>query len=565
MIRWATISLLAGLLAIGVLYDRSSPQVIDQVVPVQEVVLTPTISRPGGLTSVWYCPVGSSSSNGYADHQISITNTGDESAVANLTVITDDGQGITQRQVVQSNSTAVVDVPSLSADDVASALVEVVGGEGLVGHTVMTDQGPATGPCATDASDQWLFAGGATSRDARFYLVLMNPFGEDAVFDAEFRTESRTRRPIALQSDVVKGRSTKVIDITEHVSRADMVSTVVNVTVGRLVVERLQTFDGVLGPKGAALTLGIASPQTDWFFPAGRVIAGSDHRLVVFNPGETGAEVDVSFMFENPDEPTAVGLVPIELTIAPGRFEMIDVGDLAIGLGLDLPLEVGMVVQAADESAVIAERWQLSPEITSDPLGTVPIDEPDSESTLDPETGTEPDATQDPDAVDEPVVEPSNQTGEDGAEPDEVDPDQSDGQEDEEHEDVPEEEIEDPLPEGFSQPSATVGLAISRGVSQLSTEWLVPRTEMLAGNGTAVVVSSLEGASVEVRLMVGGELQPPIRATVPAFGRIVVSMGSSTTSAPMVITATAPVAVEVQLVDPGSQIDVSSAVPVTIR
>ena len=98
MIRWATISLLAGLLAMGVLYDRSSPQAIDQVAPAPVDVVSPVITRPGGLTSVWYCPVGSSSPDGYADHEIAITNTGDDAAIANLTVITDDGPGITHRR-----------------------------------------------------------------------------------------------------------------------------------------------------------------------------------------------------------------------------------------------------------------------------------------------------------------------------------------------------------------------------------------------------------------------------------------------------------------------------------
>ena len=556
MIRWATISLLAGLLAIGVLYDRSSPQVAIETVPLATEIISPMVSRPGQLTSVWYCPVGSSSTNGYAGHEIAITNTGDDRAVANLTVITDNGPSIVLRQEVQPSSTSVVDLPSLGSDAVASALVEIVGGEGLVGHTVQTEFGPATGACATDAADNWLFAAGSTTRDANYYLVLMNPFGEDAVFDAEFRTESRTRRPIALQSDVVKGRSTKVIDITEHVSRAETVSAEINVTVGRLVAERLQTFDGVLGPKGAALSLGVSTPQSDWFFPAGRILEDSGHRLVVYNPGETPAEVDVSFMFDDPEDPVAVGLVPIELTIAAGRFEFIDVQDLAVGLGLELPLDVGMAVNTADESAVVAERWQLNPGPgaaanagpASNALVVNPSEEPDASGELDGAAS----ATEAPD----------NNSFALQQDP-EPDPDDPEGNQ-EEHEDVPLEEVEE-LPEGYVQPSATTGIAISRGVSQLANNWLIPRTELFSNNGTAVVISSIEGASVEVELLVGGELQPPIRATVPAGGRVVIPVGTSTSAAPIVVTATAPVAVEVQLVVRGSQIDTVPGVPVTIR
>ena len=522
MIRWATISLLAGLLAIAVLYDRSSPVGPTVTPETTTEVVSPVIYRPGPLTAVWYCPVGSSDSGGYASHEIAITNTGTESAVANLTVLTQDGPSIALRQEIQPAATSVVDLPSLGSDSVASALVEIVGGEGLVGHTVITSEGPATGPCATEAAEQWFFAGGATTRGSGNYLVLMNPFGEDAVFDAEFRTESRTRRPNDLRSDVVKARSTKVIDVTEHVSRADMVSAQIKVTVGRLVVERLQTFDGELGPKGAALTLGVATPQPDWYFPAGRVLPDGDHQLVIYNPAETAAEVDVSFMFDDPNDPTATGLVPIELSIAPGRFEAIDILDLAIGLNLELPLDVGLAVQAADDALVVAERWQLTPSINGDLLGA---------------GGTNARAAR-------------FQTSE---------------EDQDEHEDVPEDEVEFIIPTGHLQPNATSGVGISRGASQMATEWLIPRTVMLADNGTVIAVSSIEGASVEVRLLVGGELQPPIRATVPAGGRVVIPVGSSTSAAPLIVSGSAPIAVEVQLVEVGVHLDVGAAVPVLAR
>jgi hypothetical protein len=522
MIRWATISLLAGLLVIGVLYDRSSPAGPGTEVQMVAEVSSPVVYRPGPLTAVWYCPVGSADAGGFASHEIAITNTGTEPAIANLTVLTDDGPSIALRQEIQPAATSVVDLPSLGSDSVASALVEIVGGEGLVGHTVVTSEGPATGPCATDAADEWFFAGGATTRGSQNYLVLMNPFGEDAVFDAEFRTETRTRRPNALRSDVVKARSTKVIDVTEHVSRADMVSAEIDVTVGRLVVERLQTFDGELGPKGAALTLGVATPKPDWFFPAGRVVPGADHRLVIYNPGESAAEVDVSFMFDDPSEPTAVGLVPIELSIAAGRFESIDIYELANGLNLELPLDVGLAVQSADDAAVVAERWQLTPSVDTDLVGA---------------GGSNTRAAR------------FRQTEEDQ----------------EEHEDVPEDQVDFVIPTGHLQPNATTGIGLSRGTPEMATEWLVPRTILLADNGTVVAVSSIEGASVEVRLLVGGELQPPIRASVPAGGRVVVPVGSSTSAAPFIVTGSAPIAVEVQLVEPGIHLDVAAAVPVSAR
>lgn len=522
MIRWATVSLLAGLLAIGLLYDRSAPSQIETTVAGQAEVQSPTVQRPGRLTAIWYCPVGSSNAGGFAAHEIAITNTGSETAVANLTVLTAEGPSIELRQEIQPAATSSVDLPSLSSDRVASAVVEIVGGEGLVGHTVRTAHGLASGPCATKSAGEWYFAGGSTTLDAGSFLVLMNPFGEDAVFSVEFQAGDRTRRPTDLKSAVVKGRSARVIDVTEAVAREDMVSIHVDVTSGRLVAERLQTFDGQLGPKGAALTLGVASPQPEWFFPAGRILDGSDHLLVVYNPNEVDADVDVSFMFDQPDDPIAIGLVPIELRVPPKRFEVIDIQGLASSLGLELPLDVGLVLSAADGAGIVAERWQMSPEIDQALIGA---------------GGTAAGVTR---------------------------PRQSTEAEQDEHEDVPADELEG-LESGYLQPDATRGLAISRGTSMLATDWLIPRTVLLSDDGTVLAISSLEGATVEVRLLVGGKIQPPIRATVPPGGRVLVPVGSSTSAAPIMISASAPVAVEVQLVDVDDRLEVVGAVPVVAR
>jgi hypothetical protein len=63
----------------------------------------------------------------------------------------------------------------------------------------------------------------------------------------------------------------------------------VEARVGRLVVDRIQTFDGSLGPRGMDVTLGVPAPQRVWVFPDGVVTDGVTEVFSVFNPGDEPA------------------------------------------------------------------------------------------------------------------------------------------------------------------------------------------------------------------------------------------------------------------------------------
>ena len=229
-LRWAVAFVLVGLLAAGVLYDQLVPaSPVDTTVEADQLVVSPSMVDPPRLDVAWYCPVGSSSVGGYADHVVNIANLDDESAVANLTVITDEGAGPRRRIELAPLSTQRIALSEIQSSAVAGAVVEIIGGRGAVGHTDTTENGVAEGPCATQASNSWYFAAGRTKADATEYLVLMNPFPETARFDVEFQGLGRTRQPGELQGAFVEARSIRVIEVnpvaTDESSRAATVTT----------------------------------------------------------------------------------------------------------------------------------------------------------------------------------------------------------------------------------------------------------------------------------------------------------------------------------------------------
>lgn len=509
MIRWTTALIVVGMLLGAVLFDRidrdpNVDQAIDDIVRP-----TPAMAADPPLGSSWFCAVGSAGVGSYADGEVIVTNIGDEDAVANLDIRTSEGPGLGQRLEIPARSSEVIPLANLGTFEAAGVAVEFIGGEGVVSHRLTTDFGATEGPCSSEASSTWMFAGGSTTRDTRQYVALLNPFANDVVFTATFQTPTRSRQPSELEARTVPAQSVLVIEVGEFVAREPVVATTIEtVAGGQLVVERLIVVDGALGPIGAALESGVAGPALSWTMPAGRVHDGGSQSLTVFNPTDEVAEVDIRLDPIDPNDRALYGLVPIELTVQPGRLATIDLRSEADQLALPLPYDLGLTVTSANGVPIVAHRWQAQPGI-------------------------------DPDAVGANVNEKRRQ--DDGEVPD------------------------DELPPGlagptYQQPTARQGVASSHGSPFASTRWIAASSSLLSDNGTAVVVFGDAGALVEVRVLIGGSLGSPVRASVDASGRAVIPIGPIAFQAAVVVTADQPIVAEIQLVSPDI-FDVVAMVP----
>jgi hypothetical protein len=581
--RWPVIGLVLALLVGGVAYDR-----IEQVEPAVppppfEAAVNPIMLDPARLSSVWYCPVGSAD-GGYAEHTVEVVNVSDEPAVATISVLTEAGPGPSIRLDVGPGTRRALPLAEIDQAAAAGAVVEVVGGEGVVDHVVETPHGQARGACATGAADEWHFAGGATTRDATFMLALLNPFPEDAVFDLRFVTTGRARTPSAYQGAIVPARSVRVIEVhaPEVVAREAAVATTITLRRGRVVAERLQTFDGALGPVGAALQLGAPGPALETWFPAGRVHEGGDQRLVVYNPSGAVAELDVSLLPFDPQVSAAFGLVPLEVSVAPGRFEVLDLAETVAQIGLPTPFEVGIHVVSVNGTPVVAERWTLTPPIDTEAIGAGGTELSDADREGEEPPGEEAPAEEAPAADDGagaeqeaaagvlPVILSARAQAEEA--PVTEEPVTEEPGEEAPAEEAPAEEVPEPLFEEVDElvlPQATPGrgVIIDSGIVAPSIRWYFPGTPVLADDGTALAVLGVaEPATVEVHAIIGGERSEPLlRAEVLPGQRLLLPLSADVPLADLVVEASARVAVAVSLVDADGVAAVHNGIPVLLR
>jgi hypothetical protein len=325
---------------------------------VQPGYTMPVAAPVSALSSTWYCAAGSANDERLADHRLVIANPSDREVTGTITVFTGAVQprpaGLTDEPGAPATTATTAAAPPVAApprevkveplvvgahsvkrvrlgdivnSPLAAALVEVDGGEVAVDHDLAGSLGRDTAPCATSASPEWSVPWGVTTRDAQELLVLFNPFAADATVDISFATEAGTREPVPYQGFVVPAHSVIAFDVAEPgvADRSAQVSTHIVARSGRVVVDRIQSFDGSEGVEGMSVGLGGPSPAETWSFPDGRVAEGITERVVVYNPTERPAEVDVAVLL---DDPAANGTPePFELTVPPKRFSVVALHD----------------------------------------------------------------------------------------------------------------------------------------------------------------------------------------------------------------------------------------------
>lgn len=387
--RLTAVVLLAGAIAGGLVWQAADDPVVPAGRPSPRAgVALPAARTEPTLSSTWFCAGGTGRDGGSADHVLLIANATDQARTATITVLAGEvAKAVSPEDVAAGSNTTVTTAPTttttsgptttaapkpspaerevpvppqsrvevrladITQAQLVGAVVEVDGGEIAVEHSVTGPLGRATAPCSTTASPTWSFPWGVTARGARELLVFMNPFPDDATVDIDFATDEGVRDTARFQGFVVPGRSVVGAFIDQDVTRKQQVSAHVRVRGGRLVIDRIQLLDGTDGREGITLALGVPTPAEVWMFPTGETGPGLTEQVVVFNPTEAVAEVEVEARL---DDPATNGTPePFELTVAPGRYAIVDVHNEE-----RVPAGVGhaLIVRSLNGVPVTAER-----------------------------------------------------------------------------------------------------------------------------------------------------------------------------------------------------------------
>lgn len=303
----AAVILVGALVAAGVVDSRTDADPPEAAGGPQ----MPVAASASARSSVFFCTGATARSEGAANGTVVIANAGDRAVRGTITASPSEGERASAPVEVPPAARVDVTLTDLVSAPYASAMVVLDGGDAVVELVTSGPLGTAITPCASAASQEWYFAEGVTTRDASEVLSLFNPFPEDALVDLSFMTEEGEVTPEDLTGLTVPGQDMVAVDLADYVQRRQEVSSTVEVRTGRLVVARLQSFDGTNGRKGVSLALGAPSPGLSWYFPDGIAGDGVTERFQLFNPSSSEASVEITLGLQ---EGTAE---PILLVVPP--------------------------------------------------------------------------------------------------------------------------------------------------------------------------------------------------------------------------------------------------------
>jgi Family of unknown function (DUF5719) len=347
--RWPILlALVAVVVAAIVFRDRDAS---DQAAARVEATSAagPSVPSADALSTTWYCAEGTSTPDGRADETVIVASVADNPVDATISVIPGDGAsaGLSHTVRIDARGEARVRVGDLLETPEPFVIVEVAGGQAVVAHSVTGNDDVATEPCARSASGDWYFAGGTTLKGAQQFLVLLDPFGDDAIVDVTFLTDDGVQQPDDFQGLSVPRRSRVTIPVHEAVPRQRNVAIHVHARTGRVVAERSELFDGTasegeIARRGIALSAGQETPRRTWQFADGTTGDGATAAIGVANFGSRPTTVEVGVLLEG-----GVGAA----TFAPQTVEVPARGVARVDVGSTIPAGTRYAVSVASRDA----------------------------------------------------------------------------------------------------------------------------------------------------------------------------------------------------------------------
>ncbi len=299
-----------------------------------------SVAPADAASTAWYCAEGTATTDGRADETVIVASLSPTQVVVTITVMPGgDAAPQSRRLQLAPGEETRVRVSDILETPEPGVVVEVVGGRAVVSHQLDHGDDFAVEPCTRAAASEWYFAAGTTVAGTEHDLALFNPFGDDAIVDVQFVTDTGVQEPDGLQALVIPRRSRVTVPVQDFVPRQERVATRVHARVGRVVVERTQIFDGTVpdsGPtrQGIALSLGATSPARRWRIPAGTTENGGTASLSLANFTSRDASVEVHVVL--------VG----NQTLAPQTIAIPSRGVTAVDVSARVPLGTEYAITA---------------------------------------------------------------------------------------------------------------------------------------------------------------------------------------------------------------------------
>jgi hypothetical protein len=308
------------------------------------------------ISTSWFCP-GAAAGDSITGAFVVIANPGDVEIVASLRLLSD-ASGPIENVTIEPRSQKKIDVLRGKTVGVVAPVVEIIGSLGSVEQELLYGAGDVTAQCVSQTSASWYFADGFTLEGTSQRLVLINPYPESAVVNVAYTTRDGKRTPSALQGLIVPPQSVKNVSLSDvGAANESRIAVEAIATTGQIVASRSQHYLGG-GRLGYSTSVGVPEALGEWWFVSGRTGELVTEELVVFNPTNVDAQVNVSFFGEGItngiaiDEVGGPALPSQVVDIAAGEVIGINTDNIA-----DLPKgDHAMVVSTLNDARVVVEH-----------------------------------------------------------------------------------------------------------------------------------------------------------------------------------------------------------------
>lgn len=257
---------------------------------------------PPGTTysGSWYCPHGGGKEGWSA--AVQVANPGSESAHVRVSGLGSKGAEVVDEFDLEPGAIRKVEAPA--GERGSSAMVEYFDGwvaAGWVTKAGGEESGVAAEPCLPDAGKRFYMPDGTTQEGQQSYVVVMNPFGAEAVFTMKLQTGKAKPVTTSDLSDFVLKPGRSVAFHINQVTLEDTVAVELTATLGRVAAASL----GIAEAGGIRSAGGVLAAQPRWVLPGG--LDNNSASVAVMNTTTTQASIEAS-LYTDEGEQTAAGI-----------------------------------------------------------------------------------------------------------------------------------------------------------------------------------------------------------------------------------------------------------------
>ncbi|MBN1289226.1 MAG: peptidase S8 [Actinobacteria bacterium] len=282
----------------------------------------------------WYLAEGSTS-YGFEEFVL-LQNPGDAPINAQLTFMTPAGARDPYPVTVPADSRVTVRVNDLIADSDVSTRIDAAGNVICERSMYWGNRIEGTDSIGVQApSHTWYLAEGSTDYGFDTFLLILNPNDNDTQVIVTYMTP---RGPWEREPFLIPANSRYSINVKDDLPAEDM-SFKVEAS-SRVIAERSMYWNGM---RGGHDSIGTTSPAQSWYLAEGTTDWGFDEYVLIQNPNDENAEVDITYMT------TGGPVQDTTRTIPANSRETVYVNGIMPGedLSVKVDADMGVVVERA--------------------------------------------------------------------------------------------------------------------------------------------------------------------------------------------------------------------------